>query len=74
MASIRNKYKQSQRGRSKKAHGFSYKNLYTTTSEISLTTNQRMMKTLYSLHHQISSHQYILMSSAHVQQEQWQEH
>ena len=51
-----------------------YKNLYTTTSEISLTTNERMMKTLWSLQDQMSSRWYIPMSSAHVQQEQWQEH
>ena len=56
------------------AHGFYLKSLYTTTSEISLTPNPRMMKTLCSLHDQMSSHRYIPMSYAHVQQEQWQEH
>ena len=66
MASIRNKYIQSQIGRSKKGHGFSYKNLYTTTSNIILTTTQNMMKIRCSLHDQRSSHRYILMSCTHV--------
>ena len=34
MALITNKYIQNQIGLSKKAHGFSYKNIYTTTSSI----------------------------------------
>ena len=52
----------------------SYKKLYTPTSDIIVTTNQRMRTTLCSLHGQRSLHRYIPMSSAHVQQEQWHEH